>query len=74
MLVSEGRGGETGVPGENLSVQSREPTNPTHIWPRIWELNPGHIRFIIYSQMVCLIHFECNMASLVPFLEMAMHY
>jgi len=22
---------ETGVPGENLSVQSREPTNSTHI-------------------------------------------
>ena len=25
------RRGETGVPGENLSVQSREPTNSTHI-------------------------------------------
>ena len=34
---------ETGVPGENLSVQSREPTNSTHIWRRIWESNPGHI-------------------------------
>ena len=29
------RRGETGVPGENLSVQSREPTNT--------ESNPGHI-------------------------------
>ena len=25
------RRGETGLPGENLSVQSREPTNSTHI-------------------------------------------
>ena len=25
------RRGETGVPGENLSLQSREPTNATHI-------------------------------------------
>ena len=24
-------------------MQSREPTNSTHIWRRIWELNPGHI-------------------------------
>ena len=36
------RRGETGVPGENLSVQSGEPTNSTHIWRRIWESNPGH--------------------------------
>ena len=34
---------ETGVPGENFSVQSREPTNSTHIWRRVWESNPGHI-------------------------------
>ena len=34
---------ETGVSGEKLSVQSREPTNSTHIWRRIWESNPGHI-------------------------------
>ena len=37
------RRGETGVPGENLSVQRREPTNSTHIWRRVWESNPGHI-------------------------------
>ena len=37
------RRGESEVPGENLSVQSREPTNSTHSWPRIWESNPGHI-------------------------------
>jgi len=37
------RRGETGAPGEYLSVQSREPTNSTHIWRRIWESNPGHI-------------------------------
>ena len=37
------RRGETGVPGESLSVQSREPTNSTHIRRRIWESNPGHI-------------------------------
>ena len=37
------RRGETGVPGENLSVQSREPTNPNHIWRRVWESKPGHI-------------------------------
>ena len=28
---------------ENLSVQSRELTNSTHIWRRIWKSNPGHI-------------------------------
>ena len=38
------RRGETRVPGGNLSVQRREPTNSTHIWRRIWESNPvGHI-------------------------------
>ena len=37
------RRGESGVPGENLSVQSREPTNSTHIWRRVRESNPGHI-------------------------------
>ena len=37
------RRGETGVPGENLSVQRREPTNSTHISRQIWESNPGHI-------------------------------
>ena len=33
------RRGETGVPGENLSVQRREPINSTHISLRIWESN-----------------------------------
>ena len=28
---------------KNLSVQSREPTNLTHIWRWGWESNPGHI-------------------------------
>ena len=28
----------------------------------------------LYSQMVYLIHFQCNMANLVPFLEIAIHY
>ena len=37
------RRGETGVPGENLSVQSREPTNSTHIWRLVRESNPGRI-------------------------------
>ena len=37
------RRGETGVHGENLSVQSRVPTNSTHIWRQVWESNPGHI-------------------------------
>ena len=37
------RKGETGVPGENLSVQSREPTNSTHISRRVEKSNPGHI-------------------------------
>ena len=36
-------GRETGVPGENLSVQSTKPTNPTHICRWIWESNPSHI-------------------------------
>ena len=35
--------GETGVLGENLSVQRRELTNSTHIWRQIWESNPSHI-------------------------------
>ena len=30
-------------PEKNVSVQSREPTNSTHIWRRVWESNPGHI-------------------------------
>ena len=33
---------ETGVPGENLSAQSGEPTNSTHIWRRISKSSPGH--------------------------------
>ena len=37
------RRGETGAPGENLSVQSKEPTNSTYTWCRIWDSNPGHI-------------------------------
>ena len=34
---------ETGVLGENLSVQRRKPTNSTHISHQIWESNPCHI-------------------------------
>ena len=41
MLVFEER--ETGVPGENFSVQDWEPTDSVHIWRRIWESNAGHI-------------------------------
>ena len=41
MLFS--RRGETGVPGENLLVQSREPTNSAHILRRIRDSNLGHI-------------------------------
>ena len=37
------RRGETEVPGENPSVQRREPTNSTHIRRRVEESNPGHI-------------------------------
>jgi len=37
------RGGEAEYPEENLSEKSRAPTNPTHIWQLIRELNPGHI-------------------------------
>ena len=29
--------GKTGVPRENNLTQSREPTNPTPMWRRIWE-------------------------------------
>ena len=36
--------GKPGYPEKNLSEQGREPTtNSTHIWSRVWELNPGHI-------------------------------
>ena len=37
------RGGKPEYPGKNLSEQSREPTNSTHIWRPILESNPGHI-------------------------------
>ena len=50
MLVCEE--GETGVPGENLSVQSREPTNSTHIWRRVWASSPGHIKGLIRSHRI----------------------
>ena len=42
MLVFEERG-KPKNPEKNLSVQSREPTNSTHTWRRIWELNPRNI-------------------------------
>ena len=35
--------GKPGYPGENIPEQSREPTNSTHMWRRVWELNPGNI-------------------------------
>ena len=35
--------GKPEYPEKNLSVQSREPTNSTHIWRQVWESNPGHI-------------------------------
>ena len=41
MVVFEEK--ENGVPGENLSVQKREPANSTHIWHRVCESNPDHI-------------------------------
>ena len=38
------REGKIEGPAEKpLSVQSREPTNSTHIWRQVWESNPGHI-------------------------------
>ena len=37
------RSDKTGVPGENLSVQSGEPINSTLNWRRIWESSPRHI-------------------------------
>ena len=42
MLVFEERG-KPEYPEKNLSEQSREPTNSTHIWRRVRESNPGHI-------------------------------
>ena len=43
MLVFEERG-KPEYQEKNLSEQRREPTtNWTHIWPRRWDLNPGHI-------------------------------
>ena len=42
MLVFEERG-KPEYPEKNLSEQSREPTNSTHIWCRVQESNPGHI-------------------------------
>ena len=42
MLVFEERG-KPEFPEKNLSEQSREPTNSTHIWRRVWESNLGHI-------------------------------
>ena len=37
-----GERGKPEYPGKNLSEQSREPTNSTHIWRTIRESNPGH--------------------------------
>ena len=42
MLVFEERE-KPEYPGKNFSVQSREPTNSTHIWRRIRESILGHI-------------------------------
>jgi len=42
MLVFEERG-KSEYPEKNLSEQSREPTNSTHMSRRVRELNPGHI-------------------------------
>ena len=41
MLVFEERR-KPEFPEKNLSEQSREPTNSTHIWRRVRESNPGH--------------------------------
>ena len=41
MSVFEERG-KPEYPEKNLSVQSREQTNSTHIWRWIWESNLGH--------------------------------
>ena len=41
-LVFEERG-KPEYPEKTLSMQSREPTNSTHIWRRVRESNPGHI-------------------------------
>jgi len=29
-------------PGKNLSEQTREPTNSTHIWHTVWKSNTGY--------------------------------
>ena len=42
MLVFEERG-KLEYPEKNLSVQSKEPTNSTHLWRRVWESNSDHI-------------------------------
>ena len=43
MLIFEERGKpEYPLAEKNHSVQSREPTNSTHIWRRVWESSPGH--------------------------------
>ena len=42
MLVF-GERGKPEYPGKNLSKQSREPTNSTHLWRSIRESNTGHI-------------------------------
>ena len=42
MLVFE-ESGKPEYPGKNLSEQSTEPTNSTHIWRRIQVSIPGHI-------------------------------
>ena len=43
MLVFEGRG-KPEYQEKNLSEQGREPTtNPTHMWRRVQESNPGYI-------------------------------
>ena len=69
MLVFEERG-KPEYPGKNLSEQSREPTNSTHIWRRIRESIPGHIggrrqesRFVCGSQPRKIRSQYCQLAN-----------
>ena len=54
-----GERGKPEYPGKNLSEQSRELTNSTHIWRPIRESNQGHIG----GRQVLSLRQHCSLAS-----------
>ena len=64
-IFEEGRKPE--YPRKNLSEQSRESTNLTHIWHRVWESNPGHIESVCLSILWKLARASLNSMRWISF-------